>query len=174
MHGPTPPDDADEADAYRPMGRGYGDSKIAAEQLVFEHGRRLGLPVVVVRPTFVWGPRSALFTVRPLLALRDGTFRLVDEGRGDCHAVYIDNLVDLLITAGTAPAAVGEAFLASDGFQITWQEFYGSYARWLGIANMRSISSRSCWVRAQSHFIEGREQCCSDFRETRLPSGNAA
>jgi nucleoside-diphosphate-sugar epimerase len=154
VHGPSPPADADETDAYRSFGRGYSDSKIAAEKAVFDLGRQLGLAVVVVRPTFVWGPRSALFTVRPLLALRSGAFRLVDEGIGDCHAVYIDNLVDLLLAAGTAAEAVGEAFFATDGYGITWREFFGFYGRWLGVALPPSVSSRSRFVRIQSGFLD--------------------
>ena len=154
VHGPSPPDGASELDAYRSMGRGYSRSKIEAERLVLEFGIRTGLQVCIVRPTFVWGPRSGLFTLRPLRAMKEGTFRLVDDGRGDCHAVYIDHLVDLLCLAGSHPNAVGEAFLATDGFDITWRQFFEFYAGWLGIDPLPSLSSGSSWVRLQAHAVE--------------------
>jgi nucleoside-diphosphate-sugar epimerase len=154
VHGPTPPDNANESDEYRHLGRGYSRSKIDAERLVLRYGEEFGLPVSIVRPTFVWGPRSGLFTVRPLKAMKEGTFRLVDEGQGDCHAVYIEHLVDLLLAAGLRSEAIGEVFLATDGFGVKWREFYAHYSRWLGLEHLPSISSRSPAVRLKSHAVE--------------------
>jgi nucleoside-diphosphate-sugar epimerase len=154
VHGPQPPDSADETDAYRSWGRGYSDSKIEAEQLVLKYGRDRGLPVSIVRPTFVWGPRSDLFTIRQLRAMRAGTFRLVDQGGGSCHAVYVEHLIDLLLAVGLHPNAIGEAFLAVDGFDLTWRDFFMTYAAWLGISSLPSVSSRAWGVRLGGRALE--------------------
>ena len=155
VHGPLPPDNADETDELRSCGRPYSQSKILAEQLVLKYSREHALPVTIVRPTFIWGPRSHLFTVKQLKSMKAGTFRLIDNGQGQCHAIYIDNLVDLLITAGLHPNAMNEVFFATDGYcGLTWKAFFDYYADWIGVKKMRSISAASLSVRLQSQLVE--------------------
>ena len=141
VHGPNPPNNADERDEFRFTGSPYGDSKVMAEQVVWQFWQEKRLAVVVVRPTFVWGPRSAGFTVGPVNRMKLGRWYLVDSGRGACHAVYIDNLVDALLLAGSNPAAAGEAFLITDESRCTWAEFFGHYARMLDLKKVPSVRS---------------------------------
>jgi nucleoside-diphosphate-sugar epimerase len=141
VQGPSPPDNADEQDEFRLTGNIYGDSKVAAEKEVWEFWQQRRLPIVVIRPTFVWGLGSPLFTVKQVQCMKSGEWFLVDRGRGTCHAVYIDNLVDALLLAGVKSAAVGEAFLITDGRPCTWAEFFGHYARMVGVRRLPSVSS---------------------------------
>ena len=139
VHGPNPPDNANEQDELRLTGSPYGDSKVLAEMVVWQFWQDHGLPVVIIRPTFVWGPRSAVFTVWPVHCMKLGRWFLVDGGRGTCNAVYIDNLVDGILLAGVKPEAAGEAFLITDGQPCTWAEFYGHYARMIGVEELPSV-----------------------------------
>jgi nucleoside-diphosphate-sugar epimerase len=148
VHGPSPPDNADEQDEFRLTGSPYGDSKVAAEEVVWQFWEQQRLPLVVIRPTFVWGPRSANFTIGPVERMKAGRWFLVDGGQGTCHAVYIDNLVDALLLAGVKDEAVGQAFLITDGQPCTWAEFFGHYARMLGLDSLPSVSSNSLLMRA--------------------------
>jgi nucleoside-diphosphate-sugar epimerase len=138
VHGPTPPDNADEQDELRPTGDPYVDSKIAAEKVVWQFWHQHRFPVVVIRPAAVWGPRGESFTLWPLHRMKSGQWFLLDHGRGTCNAVYIDNLVDALLLAGLNESAVGEGFLITDGQPCSWAEFFGHYARMLGIGELRS------------------------------------
>ena len=125
-------------------GRDYGDTKIDAEELVREYGNNYDVQATVIRPSYVWGPRGHSFTVNPLRAMRSGTFTLVDRGEGACHAVYVDNLVDALLLAGSRKQAIGKTYIVTDGQDdITWADFYGYYARWLGIDRLPSVNSTS-------------------------------
>lgn len=160
VHGPSPPNGANEDAPFVPTGKAYGDSKIEAEQLVWQYWREHELPVTVVRPTFVWGPRSGLFTSRPLRAMKSRAFALIDAGSGSCNAVYVDNLVDAILLAGLRPEAVGEAFIVTDGLDVTWSDFFGHYARLLGVdlSSFPSLRSRSPLVRFGARareFLEG-------------------
>lgn len=105
----------------------YGDTKAIGEGLV----RRADLPWSVVRPGQVYGPRSPSWTVRLFQATR-WFVPLVDGGRGACHPIYIDDLVDLLILAATHPAAPGEVFNGSPDPASTWLAFLGAYGRMHG------------------------------------------
>jgi nucleoside-diphosphate-sugar epimerase len=142
VYGPNPQDNCNESLAFHLTGDPYNYSKIKAEELVWDFHRRCGLAVVVVRPTFVWGPRSYLFTYWPIREMEQGRWRLIDGGQGTCDAVYIDNLVDALLLAGERPEAIGKAFNITDGQPCTWSEFFSHYADMLGGIRLPSISSR--------------------------------
>jgi nucleoside-diphosphate-sugar epimerase len=146
VHGPNPPENADEGAPVVRTGAPYGDSKIAAEEVIAAFSRQSSSPsVVILRPTFVWGPRSDWYAVDQIHQLRQGTWQLVDQGRGTCHAVYVDNLVDAMLLAGQSTGAAGRPFLITDDQPITWAEFFQSFARMINVSTIPSVSSK--WVR---------------------------
>ncbi len=58
---------------------------------------------------------------------------------GICNAIYIDNLIDLVLLTLKNDAAIGQAFIGTEGRGITWREFYGAYARMLGVVKINSM-----------------------------------
>jgi nucleoside-diphosphate-sugar epimerase len=64
---------------------------------------------------------------------------LVGDGSGVCNVAYIDNLVDLILLATKNDAAIGQAFIGTDGIGVSWHEFYGAYARMIGVTRMKSV-----------------------------------
>jgi nucleoside-diphosphate-sugar epimerase len=93
----------------------YGQSKLEAEQALFEIAAKTGLEVVVVRPPLVYGPgvkanfASLMGALQRRLPL---PFASIDNRRS---LVARDNLVDLLLLCARHPRAAGQVFLASDG-----------------------------------------------------------
>lgn len=141
VHGPELPPRVDEATPLVRTGAPYADSKAAAEDAIAAFAREHSLRVVILRPTYVWGPRSDWYTIDPVRQIRRGTWRLVDGGQGSCHAVYIDNLVDAILLAGHGDAQGVEAFVISDDQPCTWREFFMEYARMVGARAIPSLSS---------------------------------
>ena len=154
VHGSRFPAVVDEDTPTVKTGRGYSDSKVAAEELIRQRIQQDTLPVVVVRPSFVWGPRAGQFTVGLMAAIKAGALRVMDGGGFGCPAVYVDNLVDLLLLAGLKPAAIGQTFLATDGQAYTWSEFLNYYAKIVGAPPLRSLSSSSALTRIASVGVE--------------------
>jgi nucleoside-diphosphate-sugar epimerase len=113
----------DESAALSPRGFAYTDSKIEGETLVWSHHKRVGLPVCVIRPVTVYGPRAALLVGGVVEAIRKRRIILIDEGRHIAGLTYVGNLVDALILAADSPASVGQAYNISDGSQVTWREY---------------------------------------------------
>ncbi|MDP3013425.1 MAG: SDR family oxidoreductase, partial [Candidatus Subteraquimicrobiales bacterium] len=143
VHGPNLPDNANEKDEFRRFGTPYGDSKIAAEELVWSYWKEKHIPVTVIRPTFIWGPGSPHFTVWPIQLMKANRWFLIENGMGTCHANYIDNLVDAILLSGIKEEAIGEAFFVKDDAPCTWSDFFGYYAKMVGRNAFPSISSNS-------------------------------
>ncbi len=113
----------DESEALSPRGFPYADSKIEGERLVWNHYRRVGLPVCVIRPATVYGPRGTLLVSGLVEAIRKRRLFFIDEGRHIAGLTYVGNLVDALILAADSPASVGQAYNISDGTDITWKQY---------------------------------------------------
>ena len=154
VHGPTPPDGANEEDEFRPLGDPYADTKIQGERLAWEFWAEKELPVTVIRPTFVWGPRSPYYTIEPVQKMKKGQWSLIDRGEGTCHAVYVDTLVDAILLAGVKPEAVGKSFFVTDGGNYTWADFYSRLGRMVGVTSLPSASSTS-WQTPVAFLLTG-------------------
>ncbi len=130
--GSTFPDGADETTPPRPGDDPYARTKWEAEEQVFAAYRKDGLPVVILRPSIVYGPRSRWWTVDPILRLRQNRLALLGQGDGVANIVYVDDVVEALLLAATVPGIEGEVFLISSEERTTWRDFYEAYARMLG------------------------------------------
>lgn len=136
----------DESTPTRMRGNLYGDSKVAAEEVVFQAYRQHGLPVVVARASQVYGPRSKQFTIRPIEVIKAGKMVLIDGGRHLCKPIYIDNLIDGLILCAKIEAAIGQTINLTDGTPIPWRDFFGAYGRMLNIASFPSVPFALAWL----------------------------
>jgi nucleoside-diphosphate-sugar epimerase len=151
VHGATFCDGVDETGPVRMTGNPYTDTKVASEHQALL-AAAAGLPVVIVRPGDVYGPGSSPWTMRPVAALRSGSFRLVDGGRGVLSPTYVDDLVEgtlSLLDEGLAlrPEAIGEVFHITGGAGVPAGEFFGHYARMTG-RKLRSVPSSALRVLA--------------------------
>jgi nucleoside-diphosphate-sugar epimerase len=114
----------------------YPRSKLAAENLVWEYGRR-GLDVTVVYPTWVFGPGDRHLVPELVANLRAGRFVHLGHGRPPLELTYSENLADAIVLAGTADAGRGRGFVVGDGFGATLGEFTGALADAAGLAPPR-------------------------------------
>lgn len=93
----------------------YGISKYEAESGLFELGKITGMEIVCIRPTLVYGPGvKANF-----LSMMNWVWRGIPLPFGGMTQnrrsfIFLDNLVDLITTCITHPAAANQVFLASD------------------------------------------------------------
>jgi nucleoside-diphosphate-sugar epimerase len=131
-HGIPPPRDANADSPLMFRGDHYSVSKAEGERAAWQFARENKIALIVIRPGCTYGPRSNAWTVTPLRRVKRGRPVLIGGGNGTCNAVYIDNLVDLILLALKNDAAVGHAFIGAEGRGVTWREFYSAYARMLG------------------------------------------
>src|SRR5260370_608615 len=122
IYGITPPPGSETEDA--PLGRtgdAYCDNKAAAEKVVLDCGKR-GVPVVILRPSIVWGPYSA-WSTRLMDDLRAGRVVFLEGGNGACNTTYVDNLIDAMILGLENDRALNQAFFITDGERVSWGDF---------------------------------------------------
>lgn len=116
-----------EDDAPHPVGP-YGRSKLLAEQTVLQANSHL--PVTVLRPSAIYGPRDTDF-LQLFRAVKRGFLPCL--GRQELHVdmCYVDDLVQGILAAAQCPAARGEVFFLS-GAAHSWRSMGREIARQLG------------------------------------------
>jgi nucleoside-diphosphate-sugar epimerase len=133
VHGRHFPDGVAEEAPLRPTGSPYTDTKIVSEHLALLHHAAGRVPVTVLRPGDVYGPGSPQWTLRPVRLLRRGLFALPRGPLGVLSPVHVDDLVEAALAAAAHPAAAGRVFHVTGGAGVPVTEFFGHYARALGV-----------------------------------------
>ena len=121
----------DESHPLTDVGLPYNRTKCQGEECVWQASRG-ELPVTVVRPATIYGPRSKDFGAEIAKLIRQGTMLLIDGGRSPGGFCYVDNAVDAIIHAATVPATLGRAYNLSDGTGVTWRRYIDALADGLG------------------------------------------
>lgn len=116
----------DESTPRQRTGRPYGDTKIEAEEVCEEYSAR-GLPVVILRPTIVYGPYSESWTVEFAGRLQADRWMLpAEDCDGVCNLVYVDDLVAAIQLALDTDEAVGKAFNVNGPDDVTWMQYFSA------------------------------------------------
>jgi 2-alkyl-3-oxoalkanoate reductase len=111
----------------------YTRSKVEAEQLALTYFKEKGLPLSVVRPGFIYGPRDRTVLPKLLDALRKKRFFYFGSGDQALNCIYVKNLVQAVFLAAEVPEAVGEVFNVTDGAGVTKKAFVGRVAELAGL-----------------------------------------
>lgn len=94
----------------------YGVSKHEAEQALRQIAAETGMEVVIIRPPLVYGPGvKANFESMMRWLARGVPLPLAAVTENRRSLVALDNLMDLIITCLSHPAAANQVFLVSDG-----------------------------------------------------------
>lgn len=131
----------DESAALRSDGNAYNQRKIVSEQ-VCDKFIASGLPVVVLRPSIIYGPFSYTWTVsfaNRLWSGRWGTFGRCGEGK--CNLVYVSDVVQAVFLALQSDQAPGETFNVNGEEVITWNDYFTRFNTALGRPSLRQVKT---------------------------------
>lgn len=124
--GPASGPEAPVRESDRPVPvENYGRSKLQAEQAVARY--KDTLPITIVRPAAVYGPRDRDF----LKVFRQASSRVALHAVPRDHSfslVHVADAVQALILAAEHPAAAGRLYFVGDG-PVTWRQFYDEVAQ---------------------------------------------
>jgi nucleoside-diphosphate-sugar epimerase len=108
----------------------YGKAKVASEEVCKE----ARVDVVVLRPSVIYGPFSAIWTVRNALRLRAGRWKHLGAlGEGKCNLVHVHDVVRFAIAAVKQAGAGGEVFNINGPEIITWNDYMERFNKHLGL-----------------------------------------
>lgn len=115
----------------------YGQSKFEAEEALKEIAKETRMEVVIVRPPLVYGP-GVKANFRSLISLCNTGLPLPF---GSIHnrrsLMYVDNLVDFIVSCIGHPRAANETFLVSDGEDVSISAL---------ISRIRKLQGRRCFL----------------------------
>lgn len=120
-----------ESAPYSPLNF-YDKSKHEAEERLFEAYRKFGLPIVVIRPTSVYGPRDRGTYYAFFKTIAQGKFFLIGKGENLVSFVYVGNVVEAALLAGIKREAVGQVYFVNDDRPYTMSELADTIARAFG------------------------------------------
>lgn len=100
----------------------YSSSKAVCEHILFAVYKKYKLPIVIVRPFNVYGPRQNTIFVIPAMickVLKGGKPVIYNSGEQTRCFTFIDDVIEGILRASENPGAEGEAFNLGSTQEIT-------------------------------------------------------
>lgn len=105
----------------------YEKSKLAGETAVRDYAVRIGYPLVVLRPAWVYGPRCSR-TERLFRTIKKGRFFFVGDGKTLRHPIFVSDMVAGFDLAARYSGAPGEVFIMAGKNPVTLEYLVNSIA----------------------------------------------
>ena len=102
---------------------GYTITKVEAERLAREFHERHFVPLTVLRPGFIYGPRDRTLMPRLVDNLRRRQVRYIGSSRLAMNCIFVKNLVDAFFLAADNPKADGQVYNLTDGEAVSKRRF---------------------------------------------------
>jgi nucleoside-diphosphate-sugar epimerase len=105
----------------------YSQTKLRQEKLFWEYHKKHGIPLVVLRPGVIYGPRGSALSARVGLDLA-GVF-LSLGGKNVLPLSYVENCADAIVLAGSDGGAVGQVYNVHDDDLPTCDGYLAAYEK---------------------------------------------
>jgi predicted dehydrogenase/nucleoside-diphosphate-sugar epimerase len=128
-------------------GTEYNQSKIDAEKICWEYADK-GLPLVILRPSIVYGPFSKNWSIRYASMFLAGKGAIYEKiGEGKCNLIYIDDLVNAILLSLNNEKVIGNAFNICGPEVVSWNEYFKRFNEMMGLAELPVISHTSASIK---------------------------
>ncbi len=149
---------------------GYTQTKVESEQLALAYQREHKVPVVVLRPGFIYGPRDRTVLPKLIENLRNGVVRYLGSGNQALNTIYVGNLVSAILLALEKPGIEGQVFNLTDGEAVSKRRFIEAVADGVGVP--RPAGKVPLWVaRLATSWMEGWARWRGATQAPRLTQG---
>jgi dihydroflavonol-4-reductase len=137
-----------ESDDCEPVSP-YGQSKRMGEEFALAHSHQL--PLVILRPSAVYGPRERdIYTYVKLVSKRMKPCIYGQNPR--LSLVYVEDVVQAMLLASEIKDPKGEIFFVSDGHEYPLEEIGDVFAQAMGVRAVRIRVPHWVFYRAATFF----------------------
>jgi nucleoside-diphosphate-sugar epimerase len=137
-YGLVPHAGIDESFPLQPSNTLYGDSKAESQKVIQRLCTERALPAVIVQPGDVYGPADQKWTLGPMALMRAGKFKLIDQGKGVFHPIFIDDLIEGIVLAAER-GRIGEAYILCGEERTTFHAYFRQLAAIAGVQRLPSV-----------------------------------
>lgn len=110
----------------------YGRSKLEAERITLDVGKRSGLHVTCLRLPLVYGPGNKGNLYKMIVAVDRGFFPSLPEVLNQRSLVHVKDVVQAAMLVMSRPEANGQLYIVTDGQVYSSRQLYESICRALG------------------------------------------
>jgi nucleoside-diphosphate-sugar epimerase len=111
----------------------YERSKVEGESIALNYWKERKLPVTILEPSAVYGPRVRIGFRYLLDVLNRGKMRYPVNENTKLNMVYVSDLVQAVELALSVPEAIGERFIIGDEVSYTYKQIIELAAKELGV-----------------------------------------
>lgn len=110
----------------------YTRYKKKSEEYFLDQWKANRLPIVLLRPGDVYGPRDRTTLIKIIRAIESGFPIIVGRGQKRFAYLHIDNLCQAVERAILTPGIEGRAYTVTNGALPTWKQFFGALMEAVG------------------------------------------
>ena len=119
----------DEITPCRPV-TFYGQSKLAGEEIALQYSD--SLPITVIRPPVVYGPREENFFTFIKLIQKGWGLQIGGVGK-ELSLIYVSDLVWAMLVASDPSKQKGRSYFVTDGHVYAWEQIAKECARFMKV-----------------------------------------
>jgi nucleoside-diphosphate-sugar epimerase len=110
----------------------YTRAKVEAERRVWAMHESGRMPVTVIRPSWLYGPRDRATLPRLIESIRTRKLKIIGDGTNRLNVVHAANVAEASILAAESDRAIGEAYNCCHDGVLTQREYFDRLATALG------------------------------------------
>ena len=110
----------------------YSQSKAAGELLLQRMIKDRGVPVTIVRPGLLYGPRDVGSFGRFVSLIEQGKMIVIGSGKNHMPLIYVTDVARGILLASAVEQAIGRAYLLVNDEPVTQERYFHTIATELG------------------------------------------
>jgi len=125
VYGRVAEQDINEEFPFKKINDPYGDTKIDAEDILWDHSHQGDIDLTILRPTVIYGPGDDKFLPRLMDNLRGRRSPMIGSGKNRVDLIHVSDISQLITTVLATPASIGQAYNVTNPDNPNWQNFMG-------------------------------------------------
>ncbi len=111
----------------------YTKSKIMAERIAYNFIDQHSLPLVIIRPGYIWGNGDKAVMPKMISSIKKRQVAVINEGVNLMNLSHVENVIQGIMLAAESEKAIGRVYNLTDGSKVTTRRFFEDLLEMLGV-----------------------------------------